>query len=108
MKASDLDGMSVKELKALEVWVAEALVERKAEEVAEVKAKLAELAEKSGFGLDELFGKGRRGKNGKGTVAAKYRNPADAAQTWTGRGRMPLWIKALTDKGAKKEKFLIK
>jgi len=28
-------------------------------------------------------------------VAAKYRDPANAAQTWTGRGRMPQWVQAL-------------
>jgi DNA-binding protein H-NS len=38
----------------------------------------------------------------------KYRNPANPSDTWTGRGRMPLWMKALTDKGAKREKFSIK
>ena len=108
MKAPDLNKMSVKELVALQTEVAKAIVERKAEEQAAVRTKLAELAEKSGYGLDELFGKGRRGKSGKASVAPKYRNPADATETWSGRGRMPLWIKALTDKGAKKEKFLIK
>jgi len=33
-------------------------------------------------------------------VAPKYRNPADESQTWTGRGREPLWIKELVEKGA--------
>ena len=28
-------------------------------------------------------------------VAPKYRDPASAAQTWTGRGRMPQWVQAL-------------
>ena len=28
-------------------------------------------------------------------VAAKYRNPADGNQTWTGRGKSPTWIQAL-------------
>jgi DNA-binding protein H-NS len=28
-------------------------------------------------------------------VAPKYRNPADAGQTWSGRGRTPLWVKEL-------------
>jgi DNA-binding protein H-NS len=32
-------------------------------------------------------------------VAPKYRNPADENQTWTGRGKSPLWILALKTAG---------
>ena len=32
-------------------------------------------------------------------VAPKYRNPNDAAQTWTGRGKSPVWVHALMDAG---------
>lgn len=110
MKEIQLEKMSVKELEALEIELQDAIVTRKMIEKAEVKEKLAALAEKSGFSVDELFGKVRRnGASGvKGKVAPKYRNPQNASETWTGRGRMPLWIKTLTDKGAKREKFLIK
>ena len=38
--------------------------------------------------------KAKRTTAGK-KVAPKYRNPADANQTWTGRGRMPQWVQAL-------------
>lgn len=41
-------------------------------------------------------------------VKPKYRNPDDSSQTWTGRGRMPLWMAGLLKKGAKQESFLIK
>jgi DNA-binding protein H-NS len=38
----------------------------------------------------------------------KYRDPSNAANTWTGRGRMPRWMVAATKGGkAKKEDFLI-
>ncbi len=40
-------------------------------------------------------------------IAPKYRNPADKAQTWTGRGRMPAWAGDLYEAG-KLEKALIK
>ena len=109
MSTFELSDLSVKELLVLEQEVADAIIERKAQEHADIKEKLAALAEKNGFAIDELFGKVR--KNGSGSrskVAPKYHNPADVSETWTGRGRMPLWMKALTDKGAKREKFLIK
>jgi DNA-binding protein H-NS len=103
----ELEKMSVKDLLALEVEVQAAIAARRISEKTEVKEKLQALAEKNGYSMDELFGKGKRG-GARGTVAPKYRNPANAAETWTGRGRMPVWMKTLVDKGAKREKFLIK
>jgi DNA-binding protein H-NS len=32
-------------------------------------------------------------------VAPKYRNPANAEQTWTGRGVSPTWVQALREAG---------
>ena len=52
--------------------------------------------------MEELFGK--RGSKGS---AAKYRNPKDASQTWTGRGRKPNWLIDAVKKGAKIESFEI-
>jgi DNA-binding protein H-NS len=49
------------------------------------KREMATLASKSGFSVAELFGKARG-------VAIKYRNPQNASETWTGRGRRPLWL----------------
>ena len=48
--------------------------------------------------------KGRAG----GKVAPKYRNPDDQQDTWSGRGRKPLWMAAQLKKGKKAEEFLIK
>ncbi len=35
----------------------------------------------------------------RGKVAPKYRNPANAEQTWTGRGKAPLWAQELRTAG---------
>ena len=48
----------------------------------------------------KMFSKSRSNKGSK--VEPKYRNPDDASQTWTGRGKPPAWI-ANEDR----EKFLI-
>lgn len=32
-------------------------------------------------------------------VAPKYRNPANPEQTWTGRGKQPLWVQELNKAG---------
>ena len=42
------------------------------------------------------------------TVAPKYQNPEDPAQTWTGRGRQPGWFAAaLKKRGVTEESLLI-
>lgn len=51
-------------------------------------------------------GRGSRLKGKK--VPPKYRNPDKRSETWTGRGRMPLWMAALVKKGKKPGDFLIK
>lgn len=37
--------------------------------------------------------------NKRAPAKPKYRNPADSAQTWTGRGRMPKWVEAMHTAG---------
>ena len=81
-----------------------------------VIAEILALAKKHNVTLSELtaaFGKSR-GKVSKraqarrsvakpadkrAKVAPKYRNPNDAAQTWTGRGKNPIWVQSLKDAG---------
>ena len=50
----------------------------------------------------------RKTAGGKGSkVPPKYRNPANAAETWTGRGKHPRWMSAYIAQGKKPEDFLI-
>ncbi|EAZ8785453.1 hypothetical protein FMC70_19640 [Salmonella enterica subsp. enterica serovar Enteritidis] len=55
-------------------------------------------------------GKGKGGKGVKrGSVEPKYAFTVEGEeQTWTGRGRMPLALKELIEKGEELESFLIK
>jgi len=95
-RASDLDKMSYAELTEMEAQIERLKVEKQSAERVAVRQRLTEEAKKHGFDINELFG--RRGK-GKGTVAAKYRDPKNTANTWTGRGRMPRWMTAGTHFG---------
>ena len=57
-------------------------------------------------GAEDVFGTPRAGKRrGTGSVAPKYRNPADPEQTWSGRGKRPRWFNDAL-KAGKKEKDL--
>ena len=40
-------------------------------------------------------------------VAPKYRNP-ETGETWSGRGRTPVWMSQAVEQGAKKDDFLIR
>jgi DNA-binding protein H-NS len=104
-RMSGLDKMSYAELAELRNQVDRTMVEKQNAERVALRQKLADMAKQHGLTLDEVLGKARKGK---GSVAPKYRDPKNPENTWTGRGRMPLWMVAAT-KGnkAKKDDFLI-
>jgi len=58
--------------------------------------------------LNNVVRPGRGSKLKGRKVAPKYRNPDKRSETWTGRGRTPLWMGALLKKGKKPDDFLIK
>jgi DNA-binding protein H-NS len=104
---SEVDKMSYAELAEMEAQIARLKVEKQNAARLELRQKLTDMAKQQGFDIHELFAKGRKGK-GTGSVAVKYRDPKNRANTWTGRGRMPRWMAAATKGGkAKKEDFLI-
>ena len=103
--AKDLDRMSFKELSELELKVKKAKSGAQERSRSELRQKLESIAAAAGFKIADLFG-GRGGKGRK--VAAKYVNPDDPSETWTGRGRKPRWLSAKLKDGDKIEKFLIK
>jgi len=45
--------------------------------------------------------------SGRMPVAAKYRNPDDPGQTWSGRGREPKWLAEKLSAGRRREEFAI-
>ena len=63
--------------------------------------KLKAIAKEHGYSLEELTGKKKtRGAKGpRGPVAAKYANPSNPSETWTGRGRQPKWVQAALASG---------
>ena len=99
-----LDTYSYAELLKLQERIVQAIAEKRAENAQATKEQLRAMAEKAGFDIKELFGK--RGSP-KGSGVAKYRNPTDSSQTWTGRGRKPNWLVDAVKKGAKIESFAI-
>ncbi len=111
--------------KALQKLIVEATREHKRKKkrapITQVRTKLARMAKNEGYTIAELFGGAapaapaatktpRRKVTKIGTtrkVPPKYRNPDDHDQTWTGRGKAPLWFSALISSGKTREDLLI-
>ena len=106
MTKVNLDKLTHKDLIELQKDVAAAIGQRRNEELADLKRKMAEMAGASGFDINELLSNKRVAAK-RGPVAVKYRNPKDPAQTWTGRGRKPTWMVEALKKGAKMETFAL-
>ena len=105
--ARELDRMSYKDLQELDLKVKKAKASANPNPAAASGTgdKLEAMAAAQGFKISDLFG-GRGGKGRK--VAAKYANPDDPSETWTGRGRKPRWLSAKLKDGDRIDKYLIK
>jgi DNA-binding protein H-NS len=99
----DLSNMSSADLRNLQEQVKRELKQRESQDLAEARQKIFAIAESVGVPLKDLVGGAGAGtaRSGKktGSVAPRYRNPADASQQWTGRGRQPKWVKEWLDAG---------
>jgi len=109
---SELSEMSVEQLEQLAKQAVDMISVRRQQDLKDGYAKLEQIASDLNVSLDELIAVGRSSKparkvNTRKPVEVRYRNSADASQTWTGRGKQPRWLVAAIAAGAKKEDFLI-
>ncbi|QOW24147.1 H-NS histone family protein [Lysobacter sp. H23M47] len=118
----DIESLSAKELTAL---INEAKKRKttlsKRKPITQARKRVMQAAKNEGYTIAELFGGSgaaraetrtrtsapRKARKTTGKVAPKYRNPENANETWTGRGRQPRWLTAFTDAGRNRDEFLI-
>ena len=118
-----LSKLSLSELNRQKSRIEAEITKRSVNSKRDLLKKVQKLADEAGVPLSELLdGKKaskaagkvsktaapKKPRGSKGKVAPKYRNPADAAQTWTGRGRQPLWVAAYVGTGKAVTDLLIK
>jgi DNA-binding protein H-NS len=101
----DLNTLSLKELKELQSQVARAIAGYEDRRKREVIAELDDIARANGFSLAELTGAAAARK--RSHSVAKYANPANKADTWSGRGRKPRWFSEALARGTKPESMAI-
>lgn len=94
MAKVDLSGYNLAELKGLQFDIEKEMKLRQQQEVKQAREKILKIAQEMGVSLDELLtsGSGRGRKKSATTGQARYHNPQDNSQTWTGRGRHPRWV----------------
>jgi DNA-binding protein H-NS len=104
-RTTSLENMSYADLSQMQTQIERLKVAKQNTERDELRQRVLAMVKEHGFEIGDLFGKGRKAK---GTVAVKYRDPQNAENTWTGRGRMPRWLVAATKGGkTKKDDFLV-
>ena len=108
----DLTKLSRQDLSKLKSDVERELKKRERKEKAAAKKKIQAIAQSAGFSIGELFdekkpkaAKPAPGKRAKAKL--KFRDPKNAKNTWSGRGRMPKWLAAEVEKGKKKEDYAV-
>lgn len=80
--------------------------ELRKEKVVKLRDKIHALIKDEGYAFEDIFGIARGKAKRTGTpVPPKYGNPANPAQTWSGRGKRPHWFNDAL-KAGKKEKDL--
>jgi DNA-binding protein H-NS len=98
----DLSKLNLAELKDLQAQIGAELKNREKSDIEKARNDINAIAQSLGLSLKDLLSASEsKGKVRKqtGKVAVQYRNPQDASQEWTGRGRQPGWVKELLASG---------
>lgn len=99
--AIDLSGLSLKELKSLQTRVEKEISGFKDREKRAALAALDEKARELGYpsAAAMLGATGAPKMRKRSPAVPKFANPANTSETWSGRGRKPLWFVAALKSG---------
>ncbi len=105
----DLSGYNLSELKGLQHDIDKEIKSRQHQDLQKAREQILAIAQELGVSVEELLAAGgKKLKGSKGQkVQARYQNPGDNSQTWTGRGRQPKWIAEGIAKGKTLDDFRI-
>jgi DNA-binding protein H-NS len=110
-KKLNFDAMSIDEMWQLHERIIEILSSRLASEKRELEKRLAKLHQEKHMPRpdfpDQQIKEPSKGRRRYPRVFPRYRNPEDASETWSGRGKRPRWLAAALTSGRKIEDFKI-
>ena len=101
----DLNSLSLKDLKELQSAVTKAVNGFEDRKRKDALSQVEETARALGFTLSELTGTAVPRK--RSPAMPKFANPANASETWSGRGRKPRWFAAALKAGKKPDQMAI-
>jgi DNA-binding protein H-NS len=113
MAKTDLSNYNLAELKGLQFDIEKEIKSRQQDEVRKAREQILAIAQDVGVPVADLIAKAAGGKKGGAKKSggqpgeARFRNPADGSQTWTGRGRQPKWIAEALSGGKSLDDFRI-
>lgn len=79
----------------------------KARETDSVVDAITRMLEEHGLDFDEVYEKATEKAKGRAAEPVRFRHPKNPDQTWTGRGRLPVWLKELKEAGKDIEQFRV-
>jgi DNA-binding protein H-NS len=91
-----ISSSSIEELKILISKAEDAIQQKKASEIATLRDQMYKKAKLYDMTPEEVLSFSGRKQRSAGIP--KYRNPANPAQTWTGRGKPPRWLQDVPDR----------
>jgi DNA-binding protein H-NS len=103
MTPEELKSMSVEELWSLHELVTSVLARRIVAEKAQLDRRLQQLGAPPSAATKKMS----HARRPYPQVFPKYRNPAQPAETWAGRGKQPRWLTAQLKSGKKLDDFRI-
>lgn len=114
----DLQKLDYIQLKALDQQVAQQIGVAKRQEVQRATAQIQDLAKALDMTVEQMLAESgllspkstkTKAPSSSGVKApALYQNPADASQTWSGRGRQPSWVTTFKENGGNLDDVKIK
>ena len=98
-----LETLSHRELITLRERLAPALAKARTREAESLRERITAMVAQAGLSVHDVIGR----KAYKGTKAAKFMNPDNPTETWTGRGRPPNWLMNKCKTGATRDQFAV-
>ena len=96
---------SIKELSEAIPLIEHRLSQLKDEKLIEAKKQFEDVANSLGVDINTILE--AKPKRKKSVPVPKYRNPQNTSETWTGRCKMPAWLKDKLDEGHTTAEFMI-
>lgn len=106
MARTEIDALSLSELKDLQREVGKAISGYEEKRKREALLALEARAREMGFSVAELTG--QRAAKLRGPVPPKYVNPENPTEKWSGRGRSPKWFAQAMKAGMDPDSMLVK